>query len=104
MWCVAELDEDYTHHPRSLTGLYGAGSPEVGVATRCPSADGLLGGTWSGVSASAIVLASRGAGSIIVAMSRLRRLVLSDRFFFISCRVLPRRALLSEGIFPVWHR
>jgi len=29
-----------------------------------------------------------GAGFIIPAMSRLRRLVLADRFFFISCRVL----------------
>ena len=29
-------------------------------------------------------------------MSRLRRLVLSDRFFFLSCRVLPTRQILSE--------
>src|SRR5579872_6873965 len=35
------------------------------------------------------MLASWDSGSIIPAMSRLRRLVLSDRFFFISCRVLP---------------
>ena len=32
-------------------------------------------------------------------MSRLRRLVLWDRFCFVSCRVLPRRALLSEWEF-----
>jgi len=30
-------------------------------------------------------------------MSRLRRLVLSDRFFFISCRVLPRRGILTAS-------
>lgn len=29
-------------------------------------------------------------------MSRLRRLVLSDRLFFLSCRVLPTRRDLSE--------
>ena len=29
-------------------------------------------------------------------MSRLRRLVVSDRWFFISCRLLPRRRMLSE--------
>ncbi|MGD1105070.1 MAG: hypothetical protein ABSA59_23740 [Terriglobia bacterium] len=28
-------------------------------------------------------------------MSRLRRLVVSDRWFFITCRVLPRRRILS---------
>jgi REP element-mobilizing transposase RayT len=32
-------------------------------------------------------------------MSRLRRLVVSDRWFFISCRVLPRRRTLSESEF-----
>jgi putative transposase len=32
-------------------------------------------------------------------MSRLRRLVLSDRFFFLSCRVLPTRRNLSEPEF-----
>jgi len=32
-------------------------------------------------------------------MSRLRRMVLSDRFFFITCRLLPRRARLAEGEF-----
>jgi len=28
-------------------------------------------------------------------MSRLRRLVVSDRWFFITCRLLPRRGILS---------
>lgn len=37
--------------------------------------------------------------SIITAMSRWRRLVASDRFFFISCRVLSRRGNLSESGF-----
>jgi REP element-mobilizing transposase RayT len=32
-------------------------------------------------------------------MSRLRRLVLSDRWFFITCRVLPRRRHLSHSEF-----
>jgi REP element-mobilizing transposase RayT len=32
-------------------------------------------------------------------MSRLRRLVLSDRFFFLNCRVLPSRGALSEAEF-----
>ena len=32
-------------------------------------------------------------------MSRLRRPTLSERFFFISCRVLPPRGPLSEGEF-----
>ena len=32
-------------------------------------------------------------------MSRLRRLVVSDRFFFISCRLLPRRGRLTESEF-----
>ena len=32
-------------------------------------------------------------------MSRLRRLVLSDRYFFWSCRVLPTRENLSESEF-----
>jgi len=32
-------------------------------------------------------------------MSRLRRLVLSDRFFFITCRVLRRRETLGEAEF-----
>ena len=34
-------------------------------------------------------------------MSRLRRLVLSDRFFFLSCRVLPTRQNLSESEFAI---
>ena len=34
-------------------------------------------------------------------MSRLRRLVLSDRYFFLSCRVLPTRRNLSESEFAV---
>jgi putative transposase len=34
-------------------------------------------------------------------MSRLRRLVLSDRFFFLSCRVLPTRQSLSEAEFGI---
>ena len=32
-------------------------------------------------------------------MSRLRRLVLSDRFFFVTRRLLPRRRILSESEF-----
>ena len=36
---------------------------------------------------------------IIGAMSRLRRMVLSDRFFFVTCRLLPRRARLAAGEF-----
>ena len=36
---------------------------------------------------------------IITRMSRLRRLVLSDRWFFITCRVLPRRRHLSDSEF-----
>jgi putative transposase len=32
-------------------------------------------------------------------MSRLRRLVVSDRWFFISCRLLPRRRIFSEWEF-----
>jgi hypothetical protein len=34
-------------------------------------------------------------------MSGLRRLVLSDRFFFLSCRVLPTRQNLSESEFTL---
>src|SRR5208337_1176848 len=33
---------------------------------------------------------------IMGAMSRLRRLVVSDRWFFVTCRLLPRRRILSE--------
>jgi len=32
-------------------------------------------------------------------MSRLRRLVVSDRWFFITCRLLPRRGVLSASEF-----
>lgn len=32
-------------------------------------------------------------------MSRLRRLVVSDRWFFITCRLLPRRQILSPSEF-----
>ena len=34
-------------------------------------------------------------------MSRLRRMVRSDRFFFITCRLLPRRARLAEGEYEI---
>lgn len=34
-------------------------------------------------------------------MSRLRRLVVSDRWFFISCRLLPRRRILSPPEFAI---
>jgi REP element-mobilizing transposase RayT len=37
-------------------------------------------------------------------MSRLRRLVVSDRWFFITCRVLPRRRILSESEFACLAR
>src|SRR5208283_4151063 len=42
-------------------------------------------------------------------MSRLRRLVLPDRFFFLSCRVLPPRRNFSESEFAtlaqvIWER
>ena len=32
-------------------------------------------------------------------MSRLRRLVLSDRYFFITCRLMAKRRILSESEF-----
>ena len=32
-------------------------------------------------------------------MSRLRRMVLADRFFFVTCRLLPRRTRLAAGEF-----
>jgi REP element-mobilizing transposase RayT len=32
-------------------------------------------------------------------MSRLRRLVVSDRWFFVTCRLLPGRKLLSDSEF-----
>jgi hypothetical protein len=37
-------------------------------------------------------------------MSRLRRLVLSDRFFFITCRVLRCRGALEESEFQCLAR
>jgi len=37
-------------------------------------------------------------------MSRLRRLVVSDRWFFITCRLLPRRGILSPGEFACLAR
>jgi len=36
---------------------------------------------------------------IIGGVSRLRRLVLTDRFFLVTCRLLPRRRILSESEF-----
>jgi REP element-mobilizing transposase RayT len=38
------------------------------------------------------------------AMSRLRRLVVSDRWFFVTCRFLPRRRILSESEFACLAR
>ena len=37
-------------------------------------------------------------------MSRLRRLVVSNRFFFVTCRLLPRRGRLSEREFELLAR
>ena len=37
-------------------------------------------------------------------MSRLRRLVLSDRFFFVTCRILRTRRLLTESEFACLAR
>ena len=37
-------------------------------------------------------------------MSRLRRLVLSDRFFFVTCRLLPERRILEESEFACLAR
>ena len=37
-------------------------------------------------------------------MSRLRRLVLSDRFFFVTCRLLPPRRLLGDAEFECHAR
>ena len=37
-------------------------------------------------------------------MSRLRRLVVSNRFFFTSCRLLPRRGTLPEAEFDLLAR
>ena len=38
------------------------------------------------------------------ARSRLRRLVVSDRWFFVACRVLPRRGILFESDFAFLAR
>src|SRR5208283_2403860 len=35
-------------------------------------------------------------------MSRLRRLVLSDSWFFMTCRVLPWRGILTASEFACW--
>ncbi len=40
----------------------------------------------------------------MAAMSRLRRLVVSDRWFFITSRVLPRRRMLSDSEFALLAR
>jgi REP element-mobilizing transposase RayT len=37
-------------------------------------------------------------------VSRLRRLALSDRFFFVTCRHLPKRGILSESEFACLAR
>ena len=37
-------------------------------------------------------------------MSRLRRLVLSGRFFFVTCRLFPRRRVLLASEFARWAR
>ena len=37
-------------------------------------------------------------------MSRLRRLVLSDRFFFVTCRLLPERRIIEESEFACLAR
>jgi putative transposase len=37
-------------------------------------------------------------------ISRLRRLVVSDRWFFVTCRVLPRRRILSDSEFACLAR
>jgi len=37
-------------------------------------------------------------------MSRLRRLVVSDRWFFITCRLLPGRRILSDSEFAILAR
>ncbi len=38
------------------------------------------------------------------ALSPLRRLVVSDRWFFVTCRVLPRGRILSESEFACLAR
>ena len=44
------------------------------------------------------------SGVWCVVMSRLRRLVLSDRFFFVTCRLLPLRGTLLEAEFELLAR
>ena len=44
------------------------------------------------------------SGIIISGMSRLRRLVVSDSWFFITCRILPRRRILSPSEFALLAR
>ena len=44
-------------------------------------------------------LTSDALPAIIACMSRLRRLVVSDRWFFITCRLLPGRRILSDSEF-----
>jgi len=57
----------------------------------------LFGGSSSGIEAGEITFVSVGTRSIIPALSRLRRLGVSDPFFLISRRVLPRRGILSAS-------
>jgi REP element-mobilizing transposase RayT len=49
-----------------------------------------------------MALADAGTTPIIAGMSRLRRLVVSDRCFFMSCRLQPRRGILSSSEFAGW--
>jgi len=42
------------------------------------------------------------AGDYATHVSRLRRLVVSDHGFLITCRLLPRRRILSESEFACW--
>jgi len=43
-------------------------------------------------------------GNIFACMSRLRRSVVSDRWFFITCRLLRRRRILSDSEFATLAR
>jgi putative transposase len=56
----------------------------------------LCGSWWGNVNSGS---SGYSRGLIIARMLRLRRLVLSDRWFFITCRVLPRRRHLSDSEF-----
>ena len=42
--------------------------------------------------------------AIVPRMSRLRRLMVSDRWFFITCRLLPRRRILAREEFALLAR